>query len=53
MNKLKDWYFNINKKQRTIVWIVSILLAAANPVGWALLAWWWLPLLTYLEYKRE
>ena len=52
MIKLKNWYFKINKKQRIIVWVVSILLAATNPIGWFLIFWWWLPILTYLEYKR-
>tara|TARA_B100001063_G_scaffold239659_1_gene263529 strand:+ start:12758 stop:12946 length:189 start_codon:yes stop_codon:yes gene_type:complete len=51
--KLKNWYYNINKKQRIIVWAVSILLTATNPIGWVFFAWWWLPLLTYLEYSRE
>jgi len=52
MNKLKEWYFGINKKQRIIVWIVSLLVCATNPIGWLFFAWWWLPLLTFMEYKR-
>jgi uncharacterized protein (DUF58 family) len=50
--KLKNWYYNINKKQRLIIWAVSVLLSATNPVGWVFLVWWLLPLLTYLEYTR-
>lgn len=50
--KLKNWYYNINKKQRLIIWAVSVLLSATNPLGWVFLVWWLLPLLTYLEYTR-
>lgn len=51
-SKLKNWYFNINNKQRTIVWVISVLITATNPIGWIFFVWWWLPLLTYLEYNR-
>ena len=52
-NKLKNWYSNINKKQRIIVWIISVLLSATNPIGWISLVWWLIPTLIYLEYCRE
>lgn len=53
MTKLKNWYNNMNKKQRIIIWIVSVLLTGSNPIGWVFFAWWWLPTLTYLEYNRN
>ena len=53
MTKLKNWYNGINKKQRIIVWILSVLVTGSNIYGWLFFVWWWLPTLTYLEYNRK
>ncbi|CAA6807833.1 MAG: Unknown protein [uncultured Campylobacterales bacterium] len=44
--KITHWYFDLNVKQRSIIWAVSVVLF---PLSFL----WWIWLLTYLEYKRN
>lgn len=45
---MQDWYDSINKKQKILIWSVSVVLILAEGVGFIALA-----LLTYLEFGSK
>ena len=52
LSGLTGWYSELTNKQRWIV-LVSCLVLSATPIfGWFGLAWWLIPLVVYLEFKR-
>jgi len=50
--RLKKWYFNINNKQRVIIWIILLSVCAIPFFGWFFIAPWLIPALIYMEYCR-
>lgn len=52
ISRLSDWYSGLTNKQRWIVLGASVVLSAIPVFGWFGVAWWLLPLLAYLEFRR-
>lgn len=52
ISRLSDWYSGLTNKQRWIVLGASVVLSAIPFFGWLGVAWWLLPLLAYLEFRR-
>lgn len=51
--KLSDWYIGLNKKQRLIIWGVTVPYAVFPPTGFLLGGIPWALLLLYLEFYRD
>jgi hypothetical protein len=51
--KLNAWYVGLNKKQRMIIWGVSVPYAAFPPTGLLLGGIPWVLLLLYMEFHRD
>ena len=53
IQRLKQWYANVTKKQRNILWVFALLISAIPFVGWVFIAPWLIPLMLFLEYHRS
>lgn len=51
--KLNAWYGGLNKKQRMIIWGVTVPFAAFPPTGLLLGGIPWALLLLYMEFHRD
>jgi hypothetical protein len=52
LSGLTGWYSELTNKQRWIVLVGCLVLSAIPIVGWLGLAWWLIPLVVYLEFRR-
>lgn len=50
---LLNWYVELSKKQRVIMWVAALIASAFPVIGWFCVAPWLVPLMLFLEFQHE